>query len=420
MQSVLSYAVALACVLVFYLDTLLPWRVSPILTAVALAALGLQVLLSLRSPGRTRSSGVRGPSRLALAAALFGFLGSSMAAVLSRGYGMEEWGLFALQVAVPAMLLMAPPQNGLIRAILQVCLGFALLDAAANFLAVAGVVELPEMSARVDEFGRRQRYPGLAGNTHAAGLVAFLGACYVAYLARIRLTPFVIVAGIVVLASLLLIDARRYLVLTVLAVPLIYFYASRRIPLLALSGALAGFMLFRTFTADYADTGNQIRAMLLEDGFSRAMSFPLIGDGARYYSSEGVISTYTSLSMAGVTESLVLDLAITYGVLPTLLFLGACVLAMCARRLILQPPVVILALMTAELFFGGTLAGSLGAITFFACLTSCQKDGWARAPVARRHRVRLPIMPPHPVGQTPEPWPATQAATSKGMDALPV
>ncbi|SFS29855.1 hypothetical protein SAMN05192570_0281 [Brevundimonas viscosa] len=369
----LCYIVAIACVGVFYLDTLLPWRMTPVLTAIALGALAARVVLSIRD----RPEPIGSPRNLSiglLLAALGGFLMSTVTVAVVRGYTINEWGVFALQFAVPAMLIFAPRQDDLIKAVLQVCLVVALVDAAANFLAVAGLFELPEMSARVDEFGRRQRYPGLAGNTHAAGLVAFFAACYVASLARVRVTPYLVLAGLVLLASLFLIDARRYLVLTVLAVPLIYHPWSRKVPLLPLAVSIAGFLLLRTFTADYADLGNKLRAMLLEDGWHRAMQNPILGEGVVYRAAGDLIATYMNLSMAGVTESQALDLAIAYGVLPTALFLLACAIAIAGNRDRVHPPVVILTLMTAELFFGGALTGPLGAIVFFACLTVCQKD----------------------------------------------
>lgn len=370
----LSYIVALASVLVFYLNTLTPWSLTPLLTAIALAALGVKVVLNIREQ-RPQTVNPASLSSIIAAAALVGFLSSTIAASVGRGYSIEEWGLFALQVVVPALLLIAPKQGDLIKAFLQVCLCFALIDAAANFLAVAGLFELPEMSARVDEFGRRQRYPGLAGNTHAAGLVAFFAVCYVAYLAKTRLSPALIAIGLALLVSLYQIDARRYLLLTILAIPLIYHPWSRKVPLLPLAASLAGFMLFRTFNADFADRGNRLRAMLLEDGWVRALANPVLGEGVFYRTGDDLVANYTSLSMAGVTESMALDFSIAYGLLPTALLLLACALAISGRRYATNPPVVILTLMTAELFFGGALTGPLGAIMFFACFAYAQREG---------------------------------------------
>lgn len=383
LSNVLVWLVAVCATLIFYAEFLtgLPAATTtPVLTAIVLGGMAIRALLGLpRLQITPAGDSARLASTALLAVALLGFSASALFGYLTRPSSLQDWGLFALQIGVPLILLLTTERGQLIIAICKVCVLFASVDAVANLLAVAGLFELPQMTARVDEFGQTLRYPGLTGNTHASGLVNFIGATFLVSRINIRaLTTgrnFILGAWIVILlGSLLLIDARRYLVLLICAVPLLIVPQANRIPLPFATAFIAGVMLMKTFTADFADRGNQLRQALMRSGFERAMEHPWLGEGVFYRSGEGLIATYTSLSSAGVTESMILDFAISYGIASTIAFLGACLLAAGSRRPTIHPPAVFLALMTAEFAFGGVLNGVLGSVFFYACLMYCQRE----------------------------------------------
>lgn len=385
----LAWMAAVAATLIFYagfLTGLPSSETTPLLTGGVLAALALRALLGIPKlqlmPARDLS---RMASTLLMALALLGFLVSATYGFLTRPSALPDWGLFALQIGLPVILILSTERGDLIRAVCKVCVIFASIDMIANFLAVAGLFELPKLSARVDEFGRFTRYPGLSGNTHAAGLVAFIAMVYLVSLIslkRVLSQRNIFIAGWVglLLISLLLIDARRYLVLFICAVPLLTLPFAKRIPLPAVMTAVVVLMLGKTFTADFADRGNQLRQDLMMSGLARAAEHPWLGEGVFYRSGEGLIPTFASLSGAGVTESMALDFSISFGVAATLAFIAACYLAAGGRRASPHPPAIFLALLTAELFFGGVLQGVLGSVMFFACLTYCQREQVAPLP----------------------------------------
>jgi hypothetical protein len=112
----------------------------------------------------------------------------------------------------------------------------------------------------------------------------------------------------------------------------------------------------------------------MQTGLEDALSHPLLGSGPAWRDASGLEATYQSLTGAGVTESGVLDLSVAYGVPSATLFVLAALLALGATRSRLTLPAVILAMLTAELAFGDSLTGFLGAILFFTSLTICQRD----------------------------------------------
>ena len=399
----LAWLAAVAAVLIFYAGFLTGQpssETTPPLTAVVLAALALRALLGIHTlqlaPARDLP---RMASTVLMALALLGFLVSATYGYLTRPSALPDWGLFALQLGLPVILILTIERGDLIRAICKVCVIFASIDMIANLLAVAGLFELPQLSARVDQFGRSLRYPGLSGNTHAGGLVAFIAMVYLINLfdfRRLFSSRNVVLAAWtgLIFISLLFIDARRYLVLIICAAPLLAIPFAKRIPLPALMTVVVALMLGRTFTADFSDRGNQLRQDLMMSGAARAAEHPWLGEGVFYRSGEGLISTFSSLSQAGVTESMVLDFSISYGIFSTLAFVAACVLAAGGRRASPHPPAIFLALLTAELFFGGVLQGVLGSVLFFACLTYCQREQVGALGVAA-----LPQLSARPAGK---------------------
>jgi len=339
----------------------------------------LAAMAILRAPFVTleRPRGLRASSSVALIVALVGFTASTVNGAFAQGLVLQDLGLFALLVAVPVMLLFAD-RSRLIQSMCYVAIAFALADAAANFLAAANLITLQTYSGRIDEAGVRLRYPGLSGSTHAAGLVCFVALTYLfgAFDNHRRLVVRGLVAAAIVAlaASLYLIDARRYLVLALAAAVLILFRPARRTPLPLLAAGIAFVMLWLTFHADYADIGNQLRARLMVRGLGLALEHPIIGEGLLWRDNWGLISTYSSLAGAGVTESQLLDFAIAYGVPTAVIFLLSALLAIAARRENLTIPAILVTLMTSELAFGGALTGFMGSVLFYASLIYCQRD----------------------------------------------
>ena len=109
-------------------------------------------------------------------------------------------------------------------------------------------------------------------------------------------------------------------------------------------------------------------------GAARALAHPLLGAGAAWRDSAALAPGFGGLEGAGVTESGLLDLSIAYGALATALLVFSALAALAAKRPTRSLPPVLLTLLTAELAFGDSLTGFVGAIVFFAALTHCQRD----------------------------------------------
>jgi hypothetical protein len=286
---------------------------------------------------------------------------------LGRSLSIEDLGVIALVLGMP-FLAAAVDRQHVFLWILRLCLAFALVDAAANFLAVLDLVQL-DFAGRIDEIGLVTRYPGLSGNTHAAGLVGFVGFAYLTFLTRrdgfSKSLKWLILAAII-LISIVMIDARRYLAMALVCAGFM-FSPARRIPLIAYTFLLAAVMLTLTFTAPPWDVGNYLRSELMLNGWYNSLGHPLIGEGLSYRGSADLIPTFEVLASAGVTESMVLEFAIAFGMVGALLFMTAPALAIVHDRNF-TPMAIILAMLTAELFFGGSLRGGLGSMLYYCCL----------------------------------------------------
>ncbi|MEO8925903.1 MAG: hypothetical protein ABI306_01955 [Caulobacteraceae bacterium] len=372
----LTWIVAVAAVGSLYAHTFIDAPASATTPVLACAIAAGLVALAVGGLARFRlAPAERGARRISaglLALALAGFAASTLVGLATRGMGAGDWGVFALQAGTPILLSLTGRRVQLLRALGWVCIVFASVDAAANLAAFAHAIDLPAYSGRLTEGGVRLRYPGLSGNSLAAGLVAFTA---VAFLAagvggRMRWALAARIALIGALfASLYLIDARRYLTLAALAVPLLGFRPAWRIPPAAVAVGLGAAGL----AAAFAETSD-LRARLVIGGAARALAHPLLGQGPTWRDPASLQPLFASLHGAGVTESGLLDLSIAYGVPATALLVLASLTALSARRPAQSLPAVILALLTAELAFGDSLSGFLGAILFYAALIACQRD----------------------------------------------
>ena len=354
--------------------------VTPISAAVIAGGLFILALLSISTVRLDLgTSALRELSTICLIVALFGFGLSTVWGMGERQLTLNDLGLLGIQVGVPILLWFMRSRTEFINSLLWVCIGFALMDAVANVFAWRGLIDLPTLSGRTDALdptGYRVRYPGLTGNTHAGGLVAMLAICALScrlYRAKIfgRLVYLALIA--VVFVSLDLIDARRYLGMAavgfvVIAIPLFW----RVPPILTIAG-IAGSAVYAAFT-NFFDYEDDLRGRLMTDGWQYASQMPFLGQGVFYRDLTGIRPDYASLSSAGVTESGILDLALSYGVASTVIFVLAAMFGVSARRSFQAVPVVLVTLLTAELAFGDSLTGFLGSVAFFACLVWVQRD----------------------------------------------
>jgi len=340
--------------------------VAPIGTAVTAAAL---VLLTLFGAGARQSTGFNrnAPAWYLLIAALLWFSVETAMAMLGRPISVNDLGVAFLVVGIPFMLI-AVDRTALLLLISKLCLGLALLDAVVNLLAYLNLVTI-ELTARVEDFEVIKRYPGLTGSTMAAGLVAFVAMIYVASRVKdsrggMRIVLVALLA--VVIASMVAIDARRYLAMGIYGSALIL-CPTPRVPMLAHTVALATIMLVATFSAGAGDVGNLLRAQLMLHGVDQALAHPIVGEGLFYRADLDIAPNFNALVSSGVTESTILDYAIAGGVVGAVLFL----LPICwvlARSSRYDAQSVILAMMGAELCFGGSVHGLLGALVFYLCL----------------------------------------------------
>jgi hypothetical protein len=258
---------------------------------------------------------------------------------------------------MPVLIALNGRRMQLLNALGWICVAFATADMVANiWFALQGAW---------------QRDPGLSGNTHAAGLVAFTA---VVFLAACKAGWWRWALILALLGSLFVIDARRYLGMAVVAIPLLTYRPVSKLPLVVVATVAAAVGLYGTFATGALSFGDNLRASLMLTGLGDALSHPLLGSGPVWRDASGLEATYQSLAGAGVTESGVLDLSIAYGMPSAALFVLAAVLALVATRSRLTSPAVILAMLTAELAFGDSLTGFLGAILFFTSLTICQRD----------------------------------------------
>ena len=356
-----TWTIAFAAVASLYLPNLFgfPSSVSTPLIA-GVIALGLTILAFQGFPAFPIAPAawpLRGLSVVCLAFALLAFSISAALGYSDRAYSLSDWGLLGLQAGTPVLVALNSRRMQLLSALGWICVAFATADMTANIWFALQ--------------GEWQRDPGFAGNTHAAGLVGFTGVAFLAARKQSRLRWVLILA---LIGSLCLIDARRYLGMALVATVLLNRRPAFRFPLVVVTLVSAAIGLYGTFTTGPLNFGDNLRASLMETGLDDALSHPLIGSGPMWRDASGLEATYQSLAGSGVTESGVLDLSIAYGVPGAILFVLSPMLALLAPRSKLTLPAVMLAMLTAELAFGDSLTGFLGAILFFTSLTICQRD----------------------------------------------
>jgi hypothetical protein len=293
-------------------------------------------------------------------------------------------------VSLSPFLLIFTNRQLLITAICQIAILFALADAVANTLSFLGLYDLVAYSGRVDQSGARVRYPGLSGSTLGSGIVAFLAVAYLAqHIREVKTHRFIIfiIIGFIVF-SMILIDARRYLGVALVAITLLWW--PKRIPILPIFVifGIASIFLFLTFNADDLDTGNYLRASLMSYGWSTAFDNIFIGLGVYSLDYEGVVPTFDSLASVGVVESQIIEILRDYGVLPALFWIMAILIVSLRRDGLSKLSGILFALLAAEVAYGSPLRGPLGSFIFYACYLTLIEARATKLPELRNRRTR--------------------------------
>jgi hypothetical protein len=310
--------------------------------------------------------------------ALVGFTVSSLIALGSGNLGIKDLAVMVLQAFIPLFILF--PRNmaaEALRSFLLCSIPFAIADAFTNVLSLVGLADIGRYGRQLGDVAEVV-YPGLSGNTHAAGLVAF--AAFVGLLNNIKLTSpkrrlLYITMLILISISIHFIGARRYEAMAISALLLFLTanYIQKFNPLI-ITTSIASVLLLATFYAPDDDYGNTKRAALLTNGFQEIPEHIFLGTGAAYVDLKEIDSDLESLIDLSVTESLLLDFVRTYGLASTLLFLGSVTFTLafqCRGNRYKDPAGIMLPLLAAELFFGGILSGFPGTILFYGVLGTC-------------------------------------------------
>lgn len=359
-------------------------QVTPVIAGMIAACL---LVAGALEAGRLRLDGHLDAGRmfsaLTLSGAVLLMAISAMAGFVSRNPSTQEVGVAALQIGVPALIILSPNRLRLISLISLFCIGFAVLDACANLLAVVHIVDLQQYSGRMTDEGLLVRYPGLSGNTHAAGIVAMI-AIIALCLRATKARPGAIVLYVslmsLLISSLILIDARRYTVESLVASGWILAPRLRKIHPLVVILMLSGPALWGTFN-NILDPTDDLRARLMQHGFYQSLQHPLLGRGVTYVPPTYDQPGYQTLAAEGVTESGFLDMAIAYGYPAALAFLFGSIAALSAIRRRISAPVVLVTLMTGELFYGTPLNGFIGSVLFYSSLIFIIQDEFKLDPI---------------------------------------
>jgi len=132
--------------------------------------------------------------------------------------------------------------------------------------------------------------------------------------------------------------------------------------------------MYATFFDPGRDSEEVMRGWLVQDGWDAVGNHLFLGTGATYRDSSNIVARYQSLRGAGVTESGILDFAISYGVPAATLLVISALLAASGKKIFQTWPAVLLIVLTGSLAFAGSLSSFLGSILFWCSLIYCQRD----------------------------------------------
>jgi hypothetical protein len=311
-----------------------------------------------------------------LGLALAGFIFSTIIRYFKDGMSFRDLGLFGIDCVVPLILFFFRRQSDLLLRICQICVLFATGDMVANITTYFNIGHLAQVAGEAGSLNYGLHFLGLSGNSLAVGYVSYIAASYLAFRVKTgRLFSASSVLFLLICYSIYLSGARRYIGLESVTATIILFPGLRRIPLLFWSFTTALIFLYFTFSAPSYDVDNVLRAKLMTSGLETALHAPFLGYGVHYIDFSNIkYATYSLLSSLGVTESEILTFAINFGVCTALLILASCIFAFSRYKQIPSFPAILLAMLTSELVFAGSIGSFLGSIVFYACLTYCQNE----------------------------------------------
>jgi hypothetical protein len=246
---------------------------------------------------------------------------------------IKDLGDFAVLCILPILIGLQAQRKDLIYKILALCAVAALADAAWNAATYLRFVQPIKDTGRLTAYGMMKRYPGLTGSTLAGGLISFLGVCFLAFRFStsrwLGLRPFILLALGAIFIDMLLIDARRYTGVSIVACFILMTpWVNRRAPLQIIAVVVAGLFLYLTLASD--DPENVMRGDLTAAGWEDAMRSFWLGDGVHHY--DWAEPNFQDLWSAGITESGFVDLAKAYGVPSAVAFVLAGLAALAASR----------------------------------------------------------------------------------------
>ena len=97
------------------------------------------------------------------------------------------------------------------------------------------------------------------------------------------------------IGSVYLTGTRTYLAASLASAAIFVLPANRRVPLVAAERPLPACFVYMTFNYPPGDNDNELRSMLLLDGFDAAMSRPILGSGPSYIDTSSLTATYQQL-----------------------------------------------------------------------------------------------------------------------------
>jgi hypothetical protein len=366
----LDLLISIALVATLYGQSLVGLEVTgPAAGAVAMGLLVIRGLFSTPLPENSPSPQRRRLAALLGGLALFWCTSISMIHWLDRAPTVHDLGLLGLECGAPLILVAQGQRRSLLYTLGLVCTLIALADAVFNAAVLNGWTYPIALAQRVTEFGEIARYPGLSGNTLAAGSTAMVACIFLGERAASgrAVGKFIaLLALAAIFLDLQLIDARRYLAASAGAVAIMVIpWLRRRFPIFGLTLVLACAGLWFSFSSH--DVEEILRGDLMAEGWRDAQGVLWLGQGVMYRPPPAG-GSHQALWEAGVTESGFVDLILKFGLLGTGLFVLCILIAICSRGHKKSMSSVLVAAFAGMLPYSDFFTGFFGAIAFFTAL----------------------------------------------------
>jgi hypothetical protein len=379
--ALVTLATALSVTVIFYAHTLFgipAHTITPLITALVAGGLFLMAVFGALSMRLVTAAGtLRQASVIALYLSVLFCTVSTIAGAFARPMVAPDLGVFVVQAGTPVLVLLCFDRAGLLQAICRFAVLFAFADLAVNLLALFHIASVARVEGAGTSYGAH--YLGLPGNSFAEGIVAFVGVSYLAAgVPFARTSQRFIRLGLIaaLFGSEVLIRARTDIGISVVAVALLLFRNSHRIPAFAVAAFVSAALLFATFHAAPGNHEERLRSDMMVVGFAEAKTHVLLGVGSRYRDTQDLIANYRSLRDGGITESGTLDFAIAYGWFATICLYLSALLALAAPRLRQTLPAVLLVCLLGAIATTGDLGNFFGSTVFYVVLILCQREEW--------------------------------------------